>query len=31
LPPAIDAFIEIVPDVTGKDFAAEGRMHDRLV
>jgi len=30
LPPAIDAFIEIAPDVTGKDFAAEGRTLDRL-
>ena len=30
LPPTIDAFIEIVPDMTGKNFAAERRTLDRL-
>jgi len=30
LPPVIDAFIEIVRNMTGKDFA-EGRTLDRLV
>jgi hypothetical protein len=31
LPPAIDALIEIVRNMTGKDFAAEGRSLNRLV
>jgi hypothetical protein len=31
LPPAIDAFIEIAPDMTGKNFAAEERTLDRVV
>jgi hypothetical protein len=30
LPPAIDALIEIVRNMTGKNFAAEGRTLDRL-